>query len=351
MPDQAIHGTPERIEGVEQLDEWLSEPTAGVVETLGRLDGDLMLLGVGGKMGPTLAWMARRALDMAGQPDRKVVGVARFSNPALVDWLRERRIEPVACDLLEPGAIERLPDVPLVVSMFAMKFGTGGQPDLTWVMNAFLPGLVAQRFRSSRIVAFSTGNVYPLTPAASGGPVESDALGPVGEYAMSCVGRERILSYHSRSLGTPMALIRLNYAVELRYGILVEVARKVWSGTPVDVTMGHANVIWQGDANAMTLRAFDLAASPPHILNLTGPETLSVRWLAEEFGRRFGKRAVIRGEESPDALLSNATQAMERFGPLRVTAEEMLPVVADWVARGGEMLDKPTHFEARDGRF
>jgi nucleoside-diphosphate-sugar epimerase len=341
----------EAIRDVDHLDDLLSTPTTGVVDTFARLDGDLIVLGVGGKMGPTLAWMARRAFDASGRSDRRVFGVARFSEPGRESWLRDRGIEPIRCDLLDPDALGRLPEVPNVVSMFAMKFGATGQEARTWGMNAFLPGLVAARYRRSRIVAFSTANVYGLELVGGGGSRETDPPRPVGEYGMSCLGRERILEHQSRTLGIPMALIRLNYAVEMRYGVLVDLAGRVLEGEPIDLATGHFNVIWQGDANAAALLAFDHLASPPSVFNVTGPEILAVRRTAERFGERFGRPVEFRGTEAPDALLSDASLALRLFGPPRIDAERLIDLTADWLLRGGPILGKPTRFEARDGRF
>jgi hypothetical protein len=341
----------ETIRDVDQLDRLLSTPTEGVIETFARLDGDVIFLGVAGKMGPTLAWMARRAFDASGRSDRRVVGVARFTNPATESWLRDRGVETIRCNLLEPDALEQLPEMPNVVSMFAMKFGSTGQEYQTWTMNSFLPGLVALKYRRSRIVAFSTGNVYGLTPVSRGGSMETDTPRPVGEYAMSCLGRERILEHYSASLGIPMALIRLNYAVEMRYGVLVDLARKVRAREPVDVAMGYFNVIWQADANAITLQAFDHVTAPLMILNVTGPETLGVRQVAERFAERFGLPLNLHGTEAADALLSNAALCRRLFGPPQLDARRLIEMTADWLEGGGQTLDKPTHFEARDGRF
>jgi NAD dependent epimerase/dehydratase family len=342
---------PETIRDIDQLDRLLSTPTEGVIETFARLDGDVIVLGVAGKMGPTLAWMARRAFDAAGRHDRRVVGVARFTNPATELWLRDRGVETIRCNLLEPDALEQLPEMPNVVSMFAMKFGSTGQEHQTWAMNSFLPGLVALKYRRSRIVAFSTGNVYGLTPVSRGGSMESDTPRPVGEYAMSCLGRERILEHFSSAMGIPMALIRLNYAVEMRYGVLVDLARKVLAGKPIDLSMGYFNVIWQADANAIALRAFDHVAAPPVVLNVTGPETLDVRQVAERFAERFRLPLDLQGREAPDALLSDATLCRRLFGPPQLDARRLIEMTADWLEGGGQTLDKPTHFESRDGRF
>jgi nucleoside-diphosphate-sugar epimerase len=338
------------IENVEQLEDRLSEPSAGAVEALRRLEGDLLLLGAGGKMGPSLARLARRAGDQAGVR-RRVIAASRFSQPGLEGWLRGHGVETVRCDLLDRAQLAALPEAPNVVFMTGTKFGTTGREALTWAMNAYLPGLVCERFRTARIVAFSTGNVYGLTPVARGGSVESDPLRPVGEYAQSCVGRERVFEHFSRALGVPVVLLRLNYASELRYGVLADVARRVARGEPVDLAMGHLNTIWQGDANAVALQAFALAASPPRVLNVTGPEVLSVRALAEEFGRRLGKPVAFRGTESDEALLSNVGPALRLFGPPRVGAAQLVAWVAEWVRRGGADLGKPTHFESRDGNF
>lgn len=341
----------ETIRDVDHLDDLLSQPTAPVVETFAGLEGDLVVLGVAGKMGPTLAWMARRAFDAAGLRDRRVIGVARFSNPEPEAWLNERRIETVRADLLDLDALDRLPEAANVVSMFAMKFGSTGQEARTWAMNCFVPGEVARRYRHSRIVAFSTGNVYALTPVSSGGSKETDLLRPVGEYGMSCLGRERVLEHFSRTLNIPMAVIRLNYAAEMRYGVLVDLARRVLAGAPIDLAMGYFNVIWQADANAVALGALGCVEVPPKVLNITGPETLSVRQVAERFATRFGKPANFQGTEAPDALLNDPSQALARFGPPRIDAWRLVDLTADWLLRDAPTLDKPTHFEARDGRF
>jgi nucleoside-diphosphate-sugar epimerase len=343
--------TIESIRSVDQLEDHLSTPTERVLEVFSGLDGDLIVLGVAGKMGPTLAWMARRAFDAVGKRGRRVLGVARFSDPAHEAWLRTRGIETIRSDLLEPGAIERLPQAENIVSMFAMKFGTSGQESQTWAMNSFLPGLAALHYRRSRIVAFSTGNVYGLTRVAGGGSKESDGPRPLGEYAMSCLGRERILEHFSRTLRIPMSLIRLNYAVEMRYGVLVDLARKVLARDPIELEMGYFNVIWQADANAIALGAFEQTASPPNVLNVTGPETLSVRDVAGRFAARFGVPPELRGSEAPDALLSNSTLCRRLFGPPRLDAAQLIDLTGDWLAGGGQTLEKPTHFDARDGRF
>jgi nucleoside-diphosphate-sugar epimerase len=332
-----------------RLEDLLSEPTPGVVGTICRLDGDILVLGVSGKMGPTLAGMAKRAVTAAGQR-RRVIGAARFTSGG-EELFWTHGIDTIRCDLLDEAAVARLPDVTNVVFMPARKFGSTGDEATTWAVNSYLPGVVARTFRDSRIVAFSTGNVYPLTPAAGPGPREDDPPQPVGEYAMSCLGRERVFEYFSRTFGTKMAIIRLNYATDLRYGVLVDLARQVLAGEPIDLAMGHFNTIWQGDANAMALRAFDHVASPPWVVNVTGPEVLSVREVCERFGRQLGREVRFTGKEAETALLSDASRGLELFGPLRVTTDRLIDWVADWVSRGGRSLGKPTHFQARDGRF
>ncbi len=330
-----------------ELDDRLSEPTAEVVATIGRTTGDFVVLGVGGKMGPTLARMLRRAAD----PSRRVIGVSRFSSPTARAELEAHGIETIPCDLLDEDATAKLPDAPNVVVMTGRKFGSTGDAPTTWAMNAYLPAIVCRKYRRSRIVAFSTGNVYGLTTVEGGGSRETDELRPIGEYAMSAIARERMFEYFSRELAIPMAIIRLNYACELRYGVLVDLAQTILAGSPVDLAMGRFNTLWQGDANAMTLRAFDHVATPPWIVNITGPETLSVRVVAERLGTLMNRPVHFTGVEGPTALLNNATIGLRTLGQPRVAAAKLIEWVADWVSRGGRSLGKPTHFESRDGKF
>jgi nucleoside-diphosphate-sugar epimerase len=301
-------------------------------------------------MGPTLARMALRAFEADGTRKR-VIGVSRFRQGSLEAQLRAEGIITIKGDLLDEGFLRSLPNVANVVAMPGMKFGATGDASSTWATNVYLAGLICQRWKSSRIVAFSTGNVYPLTPVERGGSLESEEPSPLGEYAMTALGRERIYEHFSRRFGTRVALLRLNYANELRYGVLVDLAQKVWSGAAIDLAMGHFNVLWQGDASAMALRALGLVAAPPFIINLAGPETLSVRRVCEELGTRLGRHLHFVGAEAADALLSNSSLSREHFGTPQVDAERMIRWVADWVGRGGATLGKPTHFETRDGRY
>jgi len=338
------------IADVAQLEDMLSEPTDAAIDAMRRSDGDIIILGVAGKMGPTLARMARRASDRAGVR-RRVIGVSRFGDRAQEDALRSHDIETIRCDLLDEESVRRLPDAPNVVFMAGRKFGSTGDEPLTWAMNTYLPSIVCRRYRESRMVAFSTGNVYGLTRAGAGGSVETDAPRPTGEYAMSCLGRERMFEHFSRALKIPVALVRLNYAVEMRYGVLLDLARKVQARHAIDVTMGYFNIIWQGDANAMALALFDQAATPPRVVNVAGPEELSVRETSQKLATLMDIQVTFQGTEAPDALLSNGSLGRSLAGEPRVTAEQLIAWTADWVRRGGPTLDKPTHFESRDGRF
>jgi len=338
------------IKSVQELEEFLARPSESDIAAMGRRDGDLLILGVGGKMGPSLARRAHRAAEQAGVR-KKIIAVARFSDNQLRASLASEGIETLAVDLLEPGALSKLPDVPNVIFMAARKFGTTGSEDLTWAMNTLLPGLVAERYRASRIVAFSTGNVYPLRHAMEGGAIESTPVAPVSEYAQSALGRERMFEYGSRQWGTAVTILRLNYAIDLRYGVLLDIGTAVFERRPIDLHMALVNIIWQGDANSVCLRSFAHCQAPPLILNLTGPETLSVKFIAEEFGRRFNVQPTFISEEMPTALLSNAAKAHQIFGRPTVTPEQMIDWTSAWISTGGPRLNKPTHFEVRDGKF
>jgi nucleoside-diphosphate-sugar epimerase len=338
------------VSDITELEDLLSTPTEATIQALDVLDGDTIILGAGGKMGPTLARMAKRASELSGV-SRRVIAVSRFSSSKLEFQLQQWGVETVRCDLLDPKALSELPDAANIVYMAGMKFGSTGQESLTWAMNSFLPGLVSERYRKSRIAVFSTGNVYGLSPVGRGGSQEDDPLNPVGEYAMSCLGRERIFEHFSRTNHTTMSILRLNYAVELRYGVLVDIAERVYAGRPMPLSMGYLNAIWQGDASAMSLQALGHASEPPFVINIAGPELLSVRGVAEEFGERLRKPVRLEGQELGDALLSNAKRAYQLFGHPQVSVEQMMTWIADWVSRGGQTLAKPTHFEERAGRF
>lgn len=341
---------PAAFRDVGELDEFMTRPTRAAVEGLRRSPGDMIILGVGGKMGPTLARMARRAADETGPP-RRVYGVSRFSDRALPKQLEHCGIECTAGDLLDRSFLATLPDAANVIFMAGMKFGSSGQEPLTWGMNTHLPALVCERYPTARIAAFSTGNVYGLTAVHDRGSVETDPPAPVGEYAMSCLGRERIFEYFCERHAAPTTLLRLNYATELRYGVLVDIAQQVLRGEPVDVSMGYVNVIWQGDACALTLASLPDGTVPARVLNIAGPEVLSVRDVALRFGRLLDREVTLQGDEGADALLNDGSAAHRCYGPPSVTVERMLPWIADWLTHGGELLGKPTHFESRSGRF
>lgn len=341
---------PHKIRNEEELEELLSRPSDETVDIFRHLDGDIIFLGIAGKIGPSLANLARRACEKAGVKKR-IIGVSRFRNPSEQKLIESFGIETMAGDLLDRQFLESLPLVKNVFFLAGMKFGADDNPSLTWAMNAYLPAMVAEYYKDSRIVAFSTGCVYPLVPVESGGCRETDMPEPVGEYAQSCLGRERMFEYGSIKHQTPLALIRLNYAVEPRYGVLVDIATKVKNDQPVDLAMGYFNVIWQGDANNMVLQSVKHTSSPGWIINITGPEMLSVKGVALEFGKLFGKEVRFTGTEAPTALLSNCDLAVSLFGKPVVPVELVIKWIAAWMEEEKRLLGKPTHFEVRDGKY
>jgi len=337
---------PDKFESVSQLEEFMSSPSELLVEYFKGLEGDILIIGAGGKIGPTMAMMARRAADKAGvQKEVYAVDV----QPLKV--LEGKGIATLQSDLLDRKAVAQLPQVDNIVYMAGRKFGSSGSEWLTWATNVMVPHNVAEVCTNSKIAVFSTGCVYPVVDVNTGGSVETDAPCPIGEYAMSCLGRERVFDFYAAEKGTKVVQVRLNYALELRYGVLVDIATKVYNDEPVDVTTGFMNGIWQGDCCDQVLRSFEYAASPSSILNVTGPELLSVRWVANRFGQLFGKQAKIAGQENGKAYLNNASKANSLFGNPSAPIGKIIEWIADWIQRGGENIGKPTHFETQDGKY
>ena len=342
---------PARFENVQALEDFMSQPSPALVADLARIDGDIMVLGVAGKMGPTLARMAKRAA-----PGRRVIGVARFTDASLVASLQSHGVECISCDLLDRQALQRLPNagdgIRNLVFMAGHKFGAAGNAALTWMMNVGVPMMVAETFREMRIVAFSTACVYPFVPVDGPGASEQiPCTPPPGDYANSCVGRERMFEYGSRKYGTPGRMVRLSYAIDMRYGVLFDVASNVFAGSAIDLAMGHADVIWQGDANEQALRLLAHCTTPAAPINITGPAHTSIRWLAGEFGLRFGREPLFVGQEASTAWLEDTTLAQQLLGVPRIAIRTMIDWVADWVQRGQPSLGKPTHFSTRDGKY
>ncbi|WP_050613811.1 NAD-dependent epimerase/dehydratase family protein [Bacillus testis] len=335
---------------VEELEDLLSRPSDRLIEDIAKIDGDLMILGIGGKMGPTLGKMAKRAIEEANL-QKRVIGVSRFSDESVRNDLEASGIETIRADLLNDEELKQLPKVKNLIYMAGKKFGTQNNEHLTWAMNTYLPGRVADIFKQSRIVVFSSGNVYPLTSLGKGECTEEYQVNPIGEYAQSCLGRERVMTYFSKLNHTPVLFFRLNYAIDLRYGVLLEIAKKVYTGQAIDLEMGAVNFIWQGDANEYAIRSLLHCSSPPKVLNITGPEKISVRWLANEFGKRFKKEVHFHSEEETTALLNNASQSHQLFGYPRVPLMDMIDWTAEWVSQDGSVYEKPTHFQERQGAF
>ena len=328
----------------------LLEPSPALLSDIATLDGDIMILGVGGKMGPALAKLTRRALNLVGS-ERKVIGASRFSEPGLVEELNQLGIETHVVDLLNEDQLDSLPAAKNVLYLAGTKFGTTGKESFTWAMNAYLPGRVAEKYRDSNIVVFSTGNVYPLTPVDAGGATEKLLPEPLGEYAQSCLGRERVFQYFSTKNNTPVFIYRLNYANDVSYGVLLEIAKAVKERKPIDLRMGYVNVIWQGDANEIAIRALNHCSVPAKVVNVTGPETVSIKWLGVQFGNIFGQEPVFINTEESTALLSNAGVSNDLFGYPKVLLNQMIQLIAEWVNQGGKTINKPTHFQERQGKF
>lgn len=325
-------------------------PSQRLIDDIQRIEGDILILGAGGKMGPSMARLAVEAVRRSGT-DKRVIAVSRFSDEKLVNDLQAAGVEIIKADLLNESELQGLPDVPNVIYLAGYKFGTTGNEPYTWIMNTYLPAKVAEKYSNSRIVVFSSGNIYPLSPVTNGGSSEDTATSPVGEYAQSCLGRERMFQYFSQKNHTPMLLYRLNYANDVSYGILLEIARAVFEGKEIDLCMGNVNVIWQGDANEVALRSLLHCSSPARILNVTGPETVSVRWVALEFAKMFGKKISFTSTEEQNALLSNAAECFRLFGYPSVTLKQMMELIGRWVMEGGKTLNKPTHFQEREGKY
>ncbi len=338
------------IEDEQSLEEILSRPYSSTIEMCKKIDGDIAILGVGGKMGPSLAVQIKRSCEMAGVKKR-IIGVARFSDESVKFYLENSGVETIKCNLLDRDSVDDLPEVANVIFMAGFKFGTQSNPGLAWVMNSYVPALVAIRFKKSRIVALSTGNVYPLVPVSSKGSKETDRVGPVGEYAQSCLGRERVMEYFSQEFSIPLCIIRLNYAVELRYGVIFDIGIKVFKGEKINLENGYVNVVWQRWANSVIFQCLELCSVPRKILNLTGPEIISVRKIAEEFGKIFEKKPVFEGKELDTAYLSDASECFKIFGMPDVDVYTLVRWVAHWIEKGGRSLNKPTHFEEREGRY
>lgn len=341
---------PERIDTEAELEDILADPSDADIECVAALDADILVLGAGGKMGPSLARRIQRALRRAGS-SRRVLAASRFSSAEVRAGLEADGIQTLACDLLDPAGIAALPRTPNVLFLAGRKFGTLDRTDLTWITNTVVPARVAEHYHDSRMVVFSTGNVYPLVPSEGPGSKEDDVPAPVGEYAQSCLGRERVVEFVAHEQGLRALIYRLNYAVDLRYGTLVDIARKVFEGEPIDLTMGFFNAIWQGDANSYALRSLELCASPPEVLNVTGPERISVREMAQWFGAEFGKTPAFTNREGAVALLSDSSKCRARLGEPDVPLQVLTQWVTHWIRRGGSLLNKPTHFEVTDGRF
>ncbi|MEO6733214.1 MAG: NAD-dependent epimerase/dehydratase family protein [Ferruginibacter sp.] len=338
------------MEKIESVYKKLLQPSDDLISDIAKIDGDIIILGVGGKMGPGIASVAKQAVDKAGVK-KKIIGVARFSEPGLQAELNKEGIETYKADLLNDDELQALPDAKNVLYLAGTKFGTTGKESFTWAMNAYLPGRVAEKYKNSNIVVFSTGNVYPLVPVTGQGATEELAPEPIGEYGQSCLGRERVFQYFAKKNNTPILIYRLNYANDVTYGVLLEVAKSVKERKPIDLTMGTASVIWQGDANEIAIRCLHHCSVPTKILNVTGPEIASFRWLAEQFGKMLGVAPIFINEEQSTSFLANAAECFRLFGYPKVTLKQMMELVLEWLNQGGKTLNKPTHYSERKGKY
>jgi nucleoside-diphosphate-sugar epimerase len=340
---------PEYIESEDQLNEVMTRPDEALVNFIGKLESPLLILGAGGKMGPTLAVLAHRAVQTAGKGP-EIIAVSRFSDPNVRKWIQSQGVRTLAADLMDRKSLKSLPESSNIIYMIGWKFGTADNPAWTWAVNTLIPGFVLERYPNARFAALSSGNVYPLTPMTGSGSVETDALTPLGEYANSCVARERIFEFYAAQQGNPVTLVRLSYALDLRYGVLVDIAQKIFAGAPVDVSMGYANGIWQGDANSMIIRSLGFAQTPANAINLTA-HRFSVRKVAHTFGQLLDREVIIEGEEQPNAFLSDLTKLKSTLGEPPVPLETVVRWTAYWIKQRGRLLGKPTHFETRDGVY
>lgn len=333
-----------------KLEQELLHPSKDLINDIAKIKGDIILLGIGGKMGPSMGKLAVDAVKAAGI-QKRIIGASRFSDPKSREELEVIGIETIACDLLDDEQLQALPDVENVIYLAGNKFGTTGKEGFTWAMNAYLPGRVAEKYKNSNIVAFSSGNVLPFVPVTSGGVSEESVPEPIGEYAQSCLGRERVFEYFSQKNNTPILIYRLNYAVDFRYGVIMEIAKSVLNEKDIDLRTENVNVIWQGDANEIAIRSLLHCQAPAKILNVTGPEILSIRWIANQFGAIFNKVPKFIHEPHGTALLNNASECHRIFGYPKVTVREIINITATWLQQGGEEFGKATHFQEREGKF
>jgi len=338
------------MNNIKQLDEIMCTPTKDLINDIAKISGDIMVLGAGGKMGPTLCKLAYNAIK-AANINKDVYAVSRFSNKFHADDLSSYGIKVIRADLLKEEDLQALPNIKNIIYMIGRKFGTSDDQSLTWAMNAYLPGRVAERFKDSNIVVFSTGNVYPFVSVKTGGCKEDNHLDPVGIYAQSCLGRENVFRYFSNKYKTPILIYRLNYAIDLRYGVLLEIAKSVFNKTPLNITSSYANVIWQGDANEIALRSLLHCKYPPEVLNVTGKDIINIKETALKFGNIFNIVPIFTGKENDMCLLSDSSKSASLMGKNKTSLDYMIKLIANWVTNDGETIDKPTHFQERQGKF